>query len=83
MMQKKLKMTETLANGYSSDSIGESYPMNTNMKGFRCFSKIVAFLSYGHEYPQHWKGTSAKEESTAFIQRIQLSMQVNPYAAGG
>ena len=32
-------MTETLAYGYSS----ESFPMNTNMTGFRCFSKTVLY----------------------------------------
>ena len=32
-------MTETLANGYSYKSI-QSYLMNTNMAGFRCFSKL-------------------------------------------
>ena len=32
-------MIETLAHGYSSESIlSESYPMDTNMTGFRCFS---------------------------------------------
>ena len=27
--------------------LSESYPMNTNMIGFRWFSKIVAFLCFG------------------------------------
>ena len=49
-------MTETLAHGYSSESTRPvSYPMNTNMRGFRGFSKIVASLCFGRE-PQHWKG---------------------------
>ena len=44
MMQKTLKMTETLVNGYSSESIlSESYPMNTNMTGLRWFSKILLY----------------------------------------
>ena len=35
-------MTETLANMYSSESTWhESYSLNTNMTGFRWFSKIV------------------------------------------
>ena len=43
--KKPEKMTETLANGYSSESTQrESYPMNTNMTGFRWFSKIFASL---------------------------------------
>ena len=28
-------------------ALRESYPMNTNMTGFRCFSKIFAFLRFG------------------------------------
>ena len=36
------KKTETLANGYSSESRdSKGYPMNTNMKGLRWFSKRV------------------------------------------
>ena len=27
--------------------LSEGYPMNNNMTGFRCFSKIFAFLSFG------------------------------------
>ena len=38
IMQKSQKMVETLAYGYSSESIlSGSYPMNTNMAGFRRF----------------------------------------------
>ena len=33
-------MTETLANGYSSEILSESYPMNTNMTCFRWFLNI-------------------------------------------
>ena len=40
MMQKTWKITETLANGYSSErALCESYPMNTRMTGFRWFLK--------------------------------------------
>ena len=36
--KRELKMTETLAHGYSSESIlNESYPMNMNMTGFKRF----------------------------------------------
>ena len=49
MMQKDLnKMTETLKYGYSSEgsTLGESYPMNTYMTGFRRFSKIFVCLCF-------------------------------------
>ena len=43
MLQKNLKMTETLAYGYPSESTwGEL--MNTNMIGFRWFLKIFVSL---------------------------------------
>ena len=38
MMQK---MPETLAHGYSSERYPESYPMHTNMTGFRWFCILV------------------------------------------
>ena len=37
-------MIETLAHGYSSRVLSESFPMNTNMTGFRWFSKNFASL---------------------------------------
>ena len=41
-------MIETLAYGYLSESTQrESYPINTNMTGFRWFPKIFAFLCCG------------------------------------
>ena len=53
---KKLKnMTETLAYGYSSEMSYQrlislwSYPMNTNMTGFRGFSKIVGGVKCASE----------------------------------
>ena len=36
--------------------LSESCPMNTNMTGFRWFSKIFASLCFGRKWPQHWKG---------------------------
>ena len=40
MMPKKIKtMAETLAHGTHLRVLSESYPMNTNMTGFRCFFK--------------------------------------------
>ena len=36
--------------------LGESYPMNTNMTGFRWLSKIFASLCFGQKQLQHWKG---------------------------
>ena len=36
-------MTDTLAHEYSSESIlSKCYPMNTNMTGLECFSKILS-----------------------------------------
>ena len=44
--KKHGKMTETQAYGYSSESADSgSYPMNTNIKGLRWFSKIKIFAS--------------------------------------
>ena len=34
----------------------ENYPMNTNVTGFRWFSKIFASLFFGRKWSQHWKG---------------------------
>ena len=34
----------------------ESYPMNTNMTGFRWFLCVFAFLYFGQMYTQHMKG---------------------------
>ena len=48
MMQKE--MTETLAYGTNLRILSESFPMNTNMTGFRCFSKIFAFLFFGRKF---------------------------------
>ena len=44
--EKSWKMTETLANGYWHMLVlTESFPMNTNMTGFRRFSKFLDYLS--------------------------------------
>ena len=40
---KNLEMSETQAFGYSSEST-QRYPINTNITGFRLFSKIFAEL---------------------------------------
>ena len=46
-MQKTWKMIETLAHGYSS----ENAPMNTNMTGFKWFSKIFrSFKAFSQRY---------------------------------
>ena len=47
MRQKTEKMIETLAYGYSSNSTQQSYPMNTNVPGFRWFLKMFASLFFG------------------------------------
>ena len=42
-------MTETLAHEYSLETVlSESYPMNTNITGFRCFLEIFATLFSGY-----------------------------------
>ena len=41
------KTPETMAYGIHLRVLNESYPMNTNMTGFRCFSKTFAFLCFG------------------------------------
>ena len=52
-------MIKTLAYGSSSESAdSKSYPMNTNMTGFRSFLKIFASLCFGEKKSQHWKGTT-------------------------
>ena len=35
--------------------------MNTNMTGFRCFSRIFASLCFGQKQPQHWEGYNVLE----------------------
>ena len=45
------------------------YPMNTNMTGFRCFSKIFVFLCFGQKLLQHWMGQVKK------ILKLLLSIQ--------
>ena len=37
--------------------LGESFPMNSNMAGFRWVSNIFAFLCFEQKQPQHWKGS--------------------------
>ena len=36
--------------------LSESFPMNTNMTGFRWFTRIFASLCFGWKSIQHWKG---------------------------
>ena len=53
--QKSWKMAETLENGYFSDRTDiKSFPMNTNMAGFKRFSDISAFLCLSWKLPRHW-----------------------------
>ena len=37
-------------------AISKSYPMNTNMKGLRYLSRIVAFLCFSRKQHQNWRG---------------------------
>ena len=52
--QKPDKMTETLANGTHLRVLIKSFPMNTNMTGFRWVSQIFASLCFWPKKPQHW-----------------------------
>ena len=36
--------------------LSKGYQMNTNMTGFRWFSKDFVSLCFGQKSPQHWKG---------------------------
>ena len=51
IMQKSLKMAETLAHGYHLRVLSESFPINTNKMGFRWFSRIFASLCFGGQKP--------------------------------
>ena len=55
--KKLLKMTETLAYGTHIRVLSKSYPINTNMTGFRRFPKISAFLCFDkNSLSIKWKG---------------------------
>ena len=71
-------MTETLAYGTHMKVLRVSCPMNTNMTGFRWFSKIFASLYLGRKYPQHWKGyvTIWKISAWKWMDEIILSNSI-------
>ena len=46
---KNLKTTETLAHGTHLRVLSETYPMNTNMTGFRLLTKIFASFCFGRK----------------------------------
>ena len=52
IMQKTWKITETLANGYSSKST--QWGLSNEYQHDRVFKN--AFLFFGGKYPQHWNG---------------------------
>ena len=56
MMQKTYKKTESWHMGTHMRVLSESFPINTNMTGFRWFSKFFASLYLGQKKPQHWTG---------------------------
>ena len=56
LCKKPEKWVKLLQMGTHMKVLSESFPMNTNMTGFRCFSKIFASLCFGQKKPQHWKG---------------------------
>ena len=56
MLQKPLKWLKPWQMGTHLRVLSESYPMDTNLTRFRCFSKIFASLCYGRKLPQQWKG---------------------------
>ena len=46
--------------------LGRSYPMNTNMVGFRWFSKIFASLCF------NWTKVASALEGLSFVSKISL-----------
>ena len=84
-------MTETLARGYSSDSsivLSESFPMSTNMTGFKWFSKIfvlwtkVALALWGlrsEDWGMVWPFPNLLTATSSIVSTDEL----NPYAGGG
>ena len=54
--QKTWKWLKPWHMGTHLKVLSESYPVNTNMTGFTCLSKIFASLCFGQKEPQHWKG---------------------------
>ena len=53
--------------------LSERYPMNTNMTGFRWFSKSFAFLCFGQKEPKLWKGYYPKYAFLGNFLRIKVA----------
>ena len=78
-------MTETLAHGYSSESIFiESYLMNTNMTGFRWFTKGLGTLVLWIKVASALKGLKI-HLITAFliINSLVLKTAINLFITSG
>ena len=56
MLQKNEKLTEILTHGYSTEIGRESYPMNTNMTGFRRFFKSLHSCALDENIPSPLEG---------------------------
>ena len=72
---KNLKMTETLAHGYSPESTQRGLSNENNMTGFRCFSKIFGSLCFEQKYTQNWK--SGKEIMKREIHLFEYNLAIN------
>ena len=68
-------MTETLAHGYSSNITHESYPMNTNMRGFRWFSKINCVFNL-------WTKVASALEGLTYSNWLESDLNPEPLAVG-
>ena len=53
-------MTETLEHGTSLRVLSESYPMNTNLTGFRWFSKTLCIHVLGTKVTSTYEGLTLK-----------------------
>ena len=65
-MQKAEYWLKTRHMGTHLRVLNESFLMNTNMIGFRWFSKIFASLCFGKKKPQHWKGLSKSAKTQIY-----------------
>ena len=56
MMQKSRKWLKPWNMRTHLRVLSKSFQMNTNITGFRCFSKIYTVLCFGRKWPRHCEG---------------------------
>ena len=54
--------------------LSESFPMNTNMTGFRWFSKIFEFLCLGQNYSLSIGRVNPFNATATFVQRTRTQI---------